>query len=316
LTIVLQSSVYCMTFVIFASLIYVMSFIFFLILIGIAVYYISKWQSSAPKQHKASNFTNTNEEQQTPKNPSGNASHAHNHYGKWVGGGLGWAFGGPIGGILGFALGSMFQGGQSGQGYRIGMPTQTGDFNVSLLVLTAAVMKADGTVKKSELDYVKSFYVQNFGVEASKRYIKTLGEILKHDINVGDVSRQIGRFMDYSSRLQLMHYLFGVAMADGRVDQSEAALISEIAGYMGINISDFQSLKAMFVKDTDSAYKILEITPDESDEEVKFAYREMAKKYHPDLVSHLGEDIQGAAEKKFQTVNEAYEAIKKERGFK
>ena len=316
MTIVLQSSGHFMTFVIFASLIYVMSFIFFLILIGIAVYYISKWQSSAPKQKTTSNFNNPNQGQQAPKNPSGNSSNSHTNYGKWVGGGLGWAFGGPIGGILGFALGSMFQGGQSGQGYRIGMPTQTGDFNVSLLVLTAAVMKADGTVKKSELDYVKSFYVQNFGVEASKRYIKTLGEILKHDINVEDVSRQIGRFMDYSSRLQLMHYLFGIALADGVAGKAEVNLISEIAGTMGIGVADFQSLKAMFVKDTDSAYKILEIAPEATDEEVKFAYREMAKKYHPDLVSHLGEDIQGAAEKKFQTVNEAYEAIKKERGFK
>jgi DnaJ like chaperone protein len=207
----------------------------------------------------------------------------------------------------------MFQG---GQGLGIGTSTRTGDFNVSLLVLTAAVMKADGIVRKSELDYVKSFYVQNFGVEAAKRYIKMLNEILKSDINVQDVSRQIGRFMDYSSRLQLMHYLFGIALADGTAGKSEVNLISEIAAAMGVGTADFQSLKAMFVKDSDSAYKILEISPDATDDEVKFAYREMAKKYHPDLVSHLGEDIQGAAEKKFQTVNEAYEAIKKERGFK
>ncbi len=292
-----------------------MSFLFFLLLIGIAIYFIKKWQTPSPRQNTKTNYTNSGTSNQAPNNPSGNHANS-NGYARWVGGGLGWAFGGPIGGILGFALGSMFQGGQNRQGYRIGMPTQTGDFNVSLLILTAAVMKADGTVRKSELDYVKSFYVQNFGVEAAKRYIKMLNEILKSDINVQDVSRQIGRFMDYSSRLQLMHYLFGIALADGTADKSEVNLISEIAAAMGVGAADFQSLKAMFVKDTDSAYKILGTSSDAADDEVKLAYREMAKKYHPDLVSHLGDDVQHAAEKKFQKVNEAYETIKKERGFK
>jgi len=30
-------------------------------------------------------------------------------YGRWILGGLGWAFGGPIGAILGFLIGSAFQ---------------------------------------------------------------------------------------------------------------------------------------------------------------------------------------------------------------
>ncbi len=299
-----------------------MSFLLFLLLIGVAIYYIKKWQKSAPKQNTGTHSTNyTNTQGGNGNGPSnnpygGNGAHGNNNYAKWIGGALGWAFDGPIGGILGFALGSMFERGQFGQGLGMGAPTRAGDFNVSLLVLTAAVMKADGTVRKSELDYVKSFYIQNFGVAASQQYIKMLGEILKSDINVMDVSRQIGRFMDYSSRLQLMHYLFGIAQADGKVDKSEADVISQIAGAMGIGAADFQSLRAMFVKDTDSAYKILEISPDATDDEVKLAYREMAKKYHPDLVSHLGEEVQHSAEKKFQKVNEAYEAIKKERGFK
>jgi DnaJ like chaperone protein len=72
----------------------------------------------------------------------------------------------------------------------------------------------------------------------------------------------------------------------------------------------------MFVKETDSAYKILEIHSSATDEELKKAYREMALKYHPDKVSHLGEEVREAAEKKFQTVTEAYETIKKQRGIK
>jgi len=115
-------------------------------------------------------------------------------------------------------------------------------------------------------------------------------------------------------RLQLLHYLFGISMADGHVHPSETDVIKLIASYLGINQKDFESIKAMFIKDTKSAYSILEITPDATDEEVKKAYRKMALKYHPDKVSHIGEDIQKAAKEKFQQLNAAYEAIKKERG--
>jgi len=241
-------------------------------------------------------------------------------YGKWIGGGLGWAFGGPIGGLIGFMFGSMFDGGSKSQSqghpYTKGEQTRSGDFSMSLLVLSAAVMKADGVVKKSELDYVRKFFITNFGVDKSNQHMLVLRELLKKDINVQDVSHQIGQYMDYSSRLQLLHYLFGIAMSDGQVDATEIQMIQMIAGFMRISSSDYNSVKAMFVKDTGSAYQILEISPNATDEELKKAYKKMAIKYHPDKVSHLGEDVFKAAEDKFQELNSAYEEIKKQRGIK
>lgn len=233
--------------------------------------------------------------------------------------GLGWAFGGPLGGIIGLAIGSLFSGDsprviRSGVTDTFGNTDEKRDFNVTLLVLSAAVMKADGQVKRSELDYVKRFYLQNFGQERAENYIKMLREILEKEYNLYEVSQQVGRYMDYSSRLQLLHYLFGIANADGFITAEEVKVINTISDYMGVTNSDFQSLKAMFVKDTDSAYKILGVDPSASDEEVKRAYREMAKKNHPDLVSSLGEEVRQAAERKFQEINEAYETIKKQRG--
>lgn len=240
-------------------------------------------------------------------------------YGKWVGGGLGWAFGGPIGALVGFMFGSMFDGGSTSETqqhpYQEGGPTQSGDFSMSLLVLSAAVMKADGTVKKSELDYVRQFFTQNFGQEKANQHMLVLRELIQKDINVQDVSYQIGKYMDYSSRLQLLHYLFGIALSDGFVDHTEVQLIQNISGYMRIAQSDFNSVKAMFVKDTESAYKILEIEPTASNEDIKKAYKKMAVLYHPDKVSHLGPDFQKSAEEKFQKLNAAYDEIKKQRGF-
>ncbi|MCR5014870.1 MAG: TerB family tellurite resistance protein [Bacteroidales bacterium] len=236
--------------------------------------------------------------------------------------GLGWAFGGPIGAIIGYALGSLFSSNRprvirSEVNQQFGNTEEKRDFNVTLLVLSAAVMKADGSVKKSELDYVKRFFLQNFGQERAETYIKMLRDILNKEYNIYDVSRQVGRYMDYSSRLQLLHYLFGIAASDGNVSQAEIDVVHTISMYMGLSEMDYQSIKAMFVKEvnaSDNAYKILGVDPDASDEEVKKAYREMAKKNHPDLVSNLGEDVRAAAEKKFQEINQAYETIKKQRG--
>lgn len=243
-------------------------------------------------------------------------------YGKWIGGGLGWALGGPMGGLLGFMLGSMFETGDNNQGadfqghpYISGRrPTQAGDFSVSLLVLSAAVMKADGVVKKSELDYAKRFFVSNFGEAKTLQLMRVLKELLEKEINIQDVSAQIRTAMDYSSRLQLLHYLFGIAGADSMTADSEIMMIQNIAGFMGLTSADFNSVKAMFVKEMDSAYKILEVNPDASDADVKKAYRNMAIKYHPDKVNHLGEEVRKAAEEKFQKLNAAYDEIKKRRG--
>lgn len=237
-------------------------------------------------------------------------------FAKWIAGGLGWAFFGPLGGVFGFMLGSLFEnkGGQIFTDRQQG-PTTTGDFALSMLVLVAAVMKADGKVVRSELDYVKAYFVQNFGEGAAGEAVMMLRDLLKQDINISEVSGQIRNRLDYSSRLQMLHFLFGIANADGRVDPSELNMLKKIAGYLGLSSQDTNSIMSMFVDSTEASYKILGITRDASTEEVKKAYRQMALKYHPDKVSYLGEDFKAAANDKFQKVNEAYEKIKKEKGF-
>ncbi|HEY4788005.1 MAG TPA: TerB family tellurite resistance protein [Bacteroidales bacterium] len=233
-------------------------------------------------------------------------------FAKWIGGGLGWAFFGPVGGLFGFFLGSVVDSVETHQ--ITSGATTPGDYAMSLLVLIAAMLKADGQVLKSELDFVKRFLVQNFGVDGAKEALNMLKDLLKQEIPVEDVCDQISKHVDYSSRLQLLHFMFGLAYADGRFDPAEGRLIEIMALHLGITEKDVDSIRSMFKDTIEDLYKVLEIDSTATNEEVKKAYRSMAVKYHPDKVAYLGEDVKKAANEKFQKLNEAYEKIKKERG--
>jgi DnaJ like chaperone protein len=183
------------------------------------------------------------------------------------------------------------------------------------MILSASVMKADGKVLKAELNYVKSFFARQFGEQHSAKLLIELRNILKQNISVQQAATDIKTFMTYESRMHMLHYLFGIAQADGNVSEVEVKLLQTIANSIGISTSDFTSIKAMFYKDVDVSYKILGIDPTTSNEDIKKTYRQLAIKYHPDKVSHLGEEYQNGAKEKFQKVQDAYENLKKQRGF-
>ena len=243
-------------------------------------------------------------------------------FAKWIGGGLGWVLGGPIGGLVGYALGSVVDNATTSSssssgnasGLRYNSSTAQGDFAISLLVLTAAVLKSDGKVVKAELDFVKNFLVSQFGAEQTKKLLPVLRDLLAKDIPLQDVCVQIRQYMPVAQRIQLLHYLFGISKSDGHVDQKEAKIIGEIANYLNIDRTDFESVRAMYWRDTQSDYKILEVVETSTDAEVKKAFRKMAVKYHPDKVIDLGENAQKIAKEKFQMVQEAYDNIRKKRG--
>ena len=144
--------------------------------------------------------------------------------------------------------------------------------------------------------------------------MRLLERFISQDVNIYQVGPQIAQYMNYSQRLQLLHYLIQIANADGEFAKSEKSVIEAIGSVIGLSERDVSSLVAMFYKETNSAYKVLEISPEATDEEVRKAYRKMAMKYHPDKVATLGPEVQQAATEKFRQIQEAYDAIKAERG--
>ncbi len=195
--------------------------------------------------------------------------------------------------------------------------TSSNDVPTMLIALSAAVMKADGKVLKAELDYVKSFFAQQFGPQFNQQHLQTLKRFIDSgNIPLAQICQDIRVRMNPEVRVQLLHYLFGIAKADGDVADSEIRLIQQIADMMGVSKVDFESVKNMFHRNVDSDYKVLGIEQDATDEEVKKAYRKMAIKFHPDKVAQMGDEYQKGAKEKFQKIQESYEAIKKRRGMK
>ncbi len=243
---------------------------------------------------------------------------------RWLMAILGYSFFRFPGALIGFVIGSIFDnmnlGKKKTQRRTVFTTSQRNvtpaDFELNLLSLASLVIKADGTVNQSELDYVRQYFVQAYGKDRANATFRTFNEVIKKrgisEARIGDAFR---KRMRYESRLQVLHFLFSIANADGHVSDSEVQMISRISGYLGLQMRDFESIKAMFFKNPDSAYKILEIERNASNSDIKKAYREMVKKYHPDKLQHMDEAYQKGAEEKFRKVQEAYEQLQKERGF-
>lgn len=237
---------------------------------------------------------------------------------KWIAAFLGYSFFRFPGALLGFIIGGVverfFNSSSSWSEVGSQRPT-TAAFQLNLLALAATVIKADGSVKQQELQFVRNFFITNYGSQmASTIFEKFNEEVKKERQNIPELTQIFNQRAPYETRLQILHFLFGVANADGSISQTELSKVEQIAAALGIRPSDMESIKAMFVKATDSAYKILEISSSASDDEVKKAYRTMAKKYHPDKLQSEDPALIKGAQEKFLKVQEAYEAIQKERG--
>ncbi len=251
---------------------------------------------------------------------------------KFIGAVVGYVFLGRsfFGGFIGFLVGSFIDNmsstaktGQASGGsaddvfsyYKQHASQRNNDFPTMLMALSAAVMKADGNVLKVELDYIKTFFRNQFGDKFEVAHLQEL----KHFVDSAEIPLQqicydIKMRTQLEVRIQLLYYLFGIAKADGNVAASEIQVIQNIANLLGVAQSDFESVKNMFYKDVNSDYKILELEPTATEEELKKAYRQMAIRYHPDKVASMGEEYQKGAQEKFQKIQEAYENIKKQRG--
>ncbi|MGB2152682.1 MAG: TerB family tellurite resistance protein [Flavobacteriaceae bacterium] len=239
---------------------------------------------------------------------------------KWIGAALGYTYLRFGGAVLGYFIGSMIEGlmkRSSGASFNATSFRTMGSnqFELNLLALAAMVIKADNKVEEKELRFVRNYFIANYGADyASTIFSKFNTEIKKEVQDLSKIARLFVTSTPYNTRLQIVHFLFGIANADGSVSRLELNKIQQIAVALGIRRMDIESVKAMFVQQAGNAYKILEIDSNATDAEVKKAYRTMAKKHHPDKLNTADQALKKGAQEKFQQIQAAYEKIQKERG--
>ena len=256
--------------------------------------------------------------------------------GKWIGGILGFMAGGPLGALAGFAVGALFDNtkGMAEAGGTYGEPADTGyaghrnSFLFSMLVMASYIIRADGRIMHSEMEYVRQFLRHNFGeqaVDEGQQILLNLFEERKRmdaqnpyafRQTIRDCGAQIAANLSYEERLQLLSFLVNIAKSDGHISPEEVEALKEVTVCMGLSVQEAESMLNLGGDSLEEAYKVLEISPDATDQEVRASYRRLALKHHPDRVATLGEDVKKAAEEKFQEINNAKERIYKARGMK
>ena len=233
---------------------------------------------------------------------------------KWVLVFLGYTFFRFLGALIGYFLVSLIDSTSSKKNSIRKISSQ--DFELNLLALASLVIKADGRVSQVELDYVRSYFVSAYGKNRANATFKIFNDnINKKEVSSINIGRLFNSVLKYESRLQVIHFLFGIAKADGNVSSAELQKLLEFSNLLKLSTADFESIKAMFIDQVGGAYKILEIDKSASNQKIKKAYRDLAKKHHPDKVQHLGAAYVKAAQEKFQKIQKAYQRIKTERGF-
>ena len=231
---------------------------------------------------------------------------------KWFAAIIGYSFLRFPGAILGFIIGGFieFVSKNSVKIQTSAYAIRPETFQLNLLALSALIIKADGKVQQKELDFVRSFFIGQYGRERADSIFKTFNtEIKKETQHLDQLTLVFVQQTSYETRLQILHFLFGIANADGHISLVELKKLSQVATGMQLRLPDFESIKAMFVKNTDNAYKILEVETNANSDEIKRAYRNMVKKYHPDKLRGQDPAMIKGAEEKFREVQKAYETL-------
>ena len=236
----------------------------------------------------------------------------------WLGGGLGWALGGPVGALLGAALGNALTDFWSKDPRGAAVPSAERDFHASLLVLASLVIKADGKVDQRELSFVREQFRQWFGTDRANEAFNFFKQVVREQPALTTVCAEVRRHMSLQGRIQIVGFLFGLAQADGAIQPSERQVIARIAQYLGIGQADFQRQELLHgsAEQRLDPYEVLGLSPSASDSDLKSAYRRLVKKYHPDALQGMGEDVVKEAEASFRQIQSAYEELCKARGIK
>jgi DnaJ like chaperone protein len=252
------------------------------------------------------------------------------------------SIGGPLGTIIGGFIGHLFDraseerqavsttaGGSQGAGQvfdeSAADPVSQAQINflTCLIGLSLRVASVDGPVRTSHVQAMKEFFGRNFSFPAVDQDLiqRLIDEMYSNRdrIDVQSLAAYYAAVSTYEGRVLLLRLLFQIAGADAAgVTRGEEELIRRITALLGLGEQVFRQVRAELQRGAGGAggaWEILGVPPTASVEEIKSAYRQLTLQNHPDKVANLGPEFVKVAEEKFKSIQEAYEEIRRQKGF-
>ena len=241
-------------------------------------------------------------------------------WGKIIGGTTGFALGGPLGAIIGMMIGGSFD--RSARKFsssnQISQQQKQNVFALCIIVLSAKIAKADGQVTKEEIYTFKEKF--NIQAEEMSEVSKIFNEAKKSSFGFKNIADQVGNLFSDNKVLleQLLNNLFYIAEADGLTSINELKVLRSISQSFHFNETDFQRIFHSRLNNKESdPYKILGVTREDSDNNIRKKWIELSKEHHPDYLIAKGmpKEFIKEANKELSSINLAYDKIKELRGF-
>ncbi len=251
-------------------------------------------------------------------------------FGKLTLGSLGLIFGGPLGAVAGAALGHILIDKSSdlvNQRLRPELAPQfepaertQATYFISLFSILGKLSKIDGVVTSDEIAVAQNF-INNLPIAESEKHFarQVFNEAKDSRYSIEDFAIQLYQATQTQPTLLLsfLDLLFKIAAADGKLHPAEENALKSVKDIFNISDGQFENLKAIYFKDFDKYYKILNCTPESSNQEIKSNYKKLVKDFHPDTIVSKGlpEEFMEFASNRFREIKESYDKIRQERGF-
>lgn len=197
-------------------------------------------------------------------------------------------------------------------------PREHNQFVELVARLCAHMINADGNVEKVELQTFKNFFAIHMGYRAAAlMWVEDLlMRELKHQHSLTELAHEMNRFVREDVKLVFLDLLYQIAHADFELHVAEDAVLREIARLLHISTSEEEIIRHRYaggqpMTQQEGDYQTLGILPGATQEEIKSAYRTLVKKFHPDVVSHLGSEFSSLSEEKMKAITAAYSRLYK-----